>query len=228
MERKFERVSDVWGADHHGDMKRVEGFVKALGFADKFKIILHQFVQIVKDKKPVRMSKRSGNYILVDEVLKEVGLDVLRFFMLQYSANAHLNFDLKLAKERSKKNPVFYIQYAHARINSIIAKSKIENLEFKSTNLNLKLLKNKEEINLIKKLIQYPDIVLQTSQDFQVQRLPICAIELADTFHNFYEKCQVISNNNEETKARLALVTACQIVLKNCLELMGISAPRKM
>ncbi len=228
VERGFDKVIDVWGADHHGDIKRIKGFVKALGYADKFDIILHQFVRLTKDGKEVRMSKRKGIYVLTDDLVKEVGKDVFRFFMLQYSANSHLDFDLKLAKERSEKNPVFYVQYVSARIHGILAKLKTKNEKLKTTGQNLKLLKEPAELELIKQLIKFPDLVGEISQDYQVQKLPFYAIGLADRFHNFYEKCRVISKDNQKQQARLALISACQIVLKNCLALMGISAPEKM
>ncbi|GAG69488.1 unnamed protein product, partial [marine sediment metagenome] len=148
-----------------------------------------------------------------------------RFFMLQYSANSHLDFDLDQAKERSEKNPVFYVQYACARIHGILAKSEIRNPKSET---NLKVLIHPTELALIKQLIKFPDLVGEISQDYQVQKLPFYAIGLADRFHNFYEKCRVISKDNQKQQARLALISACQIVLKNCLALMGISAPEKM
>ena len=213
---------------------------------DKFDIILHQFVRLMKDGKEARMSKRKGIYVLTDDLLKEVGRDVFRFFMLQYSVNSHLDFDLELAKERSEKNPVFYIQYACARIHGILAKLKTsasaksyggstealgeggQSSKLKTTSQNLKLLKEPAELDLIKQLIRFPDLIAEISQDYQIQKLPFYAIRLADKFHNFYERCRVICRDKQKQQARLALISACQIVLKNCLKLMGVSAPEKM
>lgn len=226
LERKFDKAIDVWGADHHGDVSRIKGFVKALGYEDKFEIILHQFVRIVVDGKEVRMSKRTGNFIAVDDVLEEVGVDAYRFYMLAYDLNSHLNFDLNLAKEQSQKNPVFYVQYAYARIASILAKSPNHSAD---SNLSITtLITDPAELSLIKELIKLPDIVIETAGDYQVQRLPFYAQELANKFHNFYENCRVISEDKNLTLARIELIKATQIVLKKTLDLMGISAPDKM
>ncbi len=222
LERKFDKAIDVWGADHHGDVSRIKGFVKALGFEDKFEIVIHQFVHIVVDGKEVRMSKRTGNFIAVDDVLAEVGVDAYRFYMLAYDLNSHLNFDLKLAKEKSEKNPVYYVQYAYARISSILAKAK------SVQESDLSLIKEPAEIALTKELIKLPDIIIETAEDYQVQKLPHYALELATKFHNFYEKCRVISEDEKLTAARINLIKATQIVLKKTLDLMGISAPEKM
>lgn len=227
FDRGFDKAIDVWGADHHGDVARIKGFVKALGFEKKFDILMHQFVRIVKDGREVRMSKREGNYILVDDLLREVGKDVYRFFMLTYAPNSHLVFDLDLAKEKSQKNPVYYVQYAYARIHSILAKIKNEKSEIK--NIDYKLLNKPEELALIKQLIKLPELVSEIVGDYQVQKLTTYAIRLAESFHHFYEKCPVINAESEELKlARSTLLEATQIVLKNTLDLMGISAPEKM
>ena len=227
-ERKFDFAIDVWGADHYGDIARIKGFVKALGHENTFEVILHQFVRIIVEGKEVRMSKRTGQFVAVDDLLKEVGKDVYRFFMLNYDLNSHINFDLKLAKERSEKNPVFYIQYAHARINSILAKLKTQSSNVKTTTKNLELLDSPAEIGLIKQLIKLPELVLEIVDDYQVQKLPAYSIELARAFHNFYEECPILQAEENLKNARLKLVRATQIVLKNTLDLMGVSAPERM
>lgn len=235
-ERKFDRVIDVWGADHHGDVARIKGFVKALGYEDKFEIILHQFVRVTVDGKEVRMSKRTGNFIAVEDLLKEVGKDVYRFFMLAYDLNSHLTFDLNLAKEQSQKNPVYYVQYAFARIHSILTKSlpadasrqAMQAGEKISNDQILKLLKEPAEIALIKQLTKLPNLVEEIGQNYQIQKLPFYAMELANAFHYFYENCPVLQAEEEIKLARLELLKATQIVLKNTLDLMGISAPEKM
>lgn len=228
IDRKFDFCINIWGADHYGDIKRVEGVVEALGFKDKFKIIIHQFVRLVKDGKEVRMSKRKGVYVLVDDLLKEISADVYRFFMLEYALNTHMDFDLDLAKENSQKNPVFYVQYAYARIQSILAKVQNLESEIRGNTEYLQLLKEPAEIALIKELIKFPDLVLEIATDYQVQRLPAYALKLAKSFHNFYEKCPILKAEENVKNARLELLQATQIVLKNTLDLMGISAPERM
>jgi len=235
-ERKFDRVINIWGADHHGDVKRVKGFVEALGFKDKFEIILMQFVRLVQDGKPTRMSKREGVYVLVDDVLKEIGRDVFRFFMLMHSPNTHMDFDLDLAKEQSDKNPVYYVQYAYARICSILRKSGIEQIANSKSQdnhtplaISYKPLSHPSELALIKQLIRLPEIIADTALDYQVHRLPQYSLDLVRGFHKFYEDCKVLDENNKDlTQSRLALCEATRIVLKNTLSSMGISALEKM
>ncbi len=228
VERKFDRIINVWGADHHGDISRIKGFVAALGLQDKLSILIHQFVRIIKDGQEVRMSKRAGNYITVDELLDEVGLDIARFFFLTKSPTTHLNFDLDLAKEKSDKNPVYYLQYAFARITSILQKAKEAGLKAKSDDNSLKLLLHESELNLLKELIRLPEVIEDITKDYQVQRLPQYAKDLAGAFHRFYRDCRVITEDRKLSSARLSLVLASQIVLKNVLDLMGVSSPEKM
>jgi len=226
--KKFDKVIDIWGADHHGNVAGLQAGIEALGHKGKLDIIILQFVTVLEKGVVLKMSKRRGVYVTIDELLEAVGLDVVRFFFLQESANTHLNFDLSLAKEQSEKNPVFYVQYAYARICSILKKLKTQSSKLKTTIENLKLLKHPSELELIKQLIRFPEIVDDTSKDYQVQRIPQYAIDLATSFHQFYRDCRVLSSDKELTRARLALILATQIVLKNTLGLMGISAPEKM
>lgn len=233
---KFDRVIDIWGADHHGYVARLQAAGKALGAWDenKLKIIIMQLVRLMSGGKEVKMSKRAGTYVTLDELLDEISLDVARFFFLMYSPDTHMNFDLDLAKEQGEKNPVYYVQYAHARICSIFRKSdKMSDIK----NANFDLLEHESELKLIKQLIRFPEIVEDVARDYQVHRLPHYAIELVKTFHKFYEDCRVLAPSTAEgidekapelTQARLALVQATQITLKNTLELMGINAPEKM
>ncbi len=224
FERGFDKVIDIWGADHAGDVKRVLGGIEALGYGNKLKILIHQMVRLIKGGKEVRMSKRAGIYVTLEELVDEVGLDVARFFFLMNSLDTHMDFDLDLAKERSEKNPVFYVQYAHARISSILRKAK----SLKPQAKNLELLNHQAELNLIRQLIKFPEIIEDTARDYEVHRLPYYAMQLATTFHDFYEKCRVISDDKELSQARLALVNATKIVLENVLGVMGISAPERM
>ena len=171
-----------------------------------------------------RMSKRAGLYVEMDELLDKVGPDAVRFFFLQKSADTHLNFDLALAKEQSAKNPVYYVQYAHARICSILRKTK----QSRTVSEGQSLINHPAELSLIRKLIRFPEIIGEIARDYQVQRLPYYSLELATVFHRFYEQCRVLDDNKELAQARIGLIQATQIVLKNTLELMGISAPEKM
>jgi arginyl-tRNA synthetase len=228
FKRGFKKLVFFWGADHHGYINRLKAAAEALGFdKEKIDMIVMQMVRLFENGKEVKMSKRSGIYVTIDELVDEVGLDVVRFFFLSRTPDTQFNFDLNLAKEKSEKNPVYKIQYAFARICSILRKSgkfKILNPKSQIT----ELLKEPEEINLIKQLVKFPEIIEATAKDCQIHRLPQYALEFAEKFHAFYENCQVISEDKNLAKARLALVLAVKIVLKNTLDLMGISAPEKM
>src|SRR3989344_5765930 len=227
--RKFDKVIDIWGADHHGDMLRLSGVLKVLGIdLERLIILLNQFVRLVSGGKEFKFSKRAGTFITLEELVDEVGLDAARFFFLMYSLNTHMDFDMALAKERSQKNPVYYVQYAHARIASILAKIKNQKSKIKITKQNLKLLNTKPELNLIRKLIEYPEILSEIAKNYEIHRLPRYALELAREFHNFYEKERVITEDKNLTSARLVLVTATKIVLANTLNLMGIKSTDKM
>jgi len=222
--RKFDKVIDVWGADHHGDMLRLLGVLKVLGIdLERLKILLNQFVRLVSGGKEVKFSKRAGTFITLEELIDEVGLDAARFFFLMYSLNTHMDFDMELAKQRSEKNPVYYVQYAHARLSSILKKAgKI------SKTLDFERLKEDGELNLIRKLVEFPELLDEVSRNYEVHRLARYSMELARKFHNFYEKYRVITEDENLTSARLGLVTATKIVLANTLNLMGIKAPDKM
>jgi len=223
--RGFDKLFFFLGADHYGYVARLRAAVEVLGYKkEQVEAIVMQLVRLFKDGQEVRMSKREGTYITMDELLDEVSVDAARFFFLMRGANTHLNFDMNLAKEQSSKNPVYYVQYGHARISSILRKQKPSLL----SRPDFKLLKEKEELDLIKQLIKITEVVESISQDYQVQRLTQYSTELADAFHQFYEKCRVISEDKKLTQARLALVLATKIVLKNTLSLMGISAPESM
>ncbi len=242
IERGFAKIIMNLGADHFGYLKRFEAAAKALGFAGKIEFIVCQLVRLVKDGKEVRMSKRAGNVVYVDDLIEEVGTDAARFFFLMYSPNTHMNFDLGLAKERSQKNPVFYVQYAHARICSILAKSEILNPKSETNskleipvspadgkNSKPELLIHEKELSLIKELNKFPELIEEISESYEVHKLPHYAIKLADKFHSFYDECRVIDEANPElSKARLLLVNAVRIVLAETLELIGVSAPKSM
>ena len=227
VSRKYNLIINGWGADHWSYKTRLMAAAKVLGFDNRLKIIVGQFVRLVEKGKEVKMSKRGGTFFALEDLINEVGLDVVKFFFLTKSVDTHMDFNLDLAKEQSEKNPVYYVQYAHARICSILrkcGKSEIRNLKSE----NLKLLNHPSELALIKQLIRLPEVVEDTVKDYQVQRISQCALDLATSFHQFYRDCQVISEKEGLNKSRLNLILATKIVFKNILNLMGISAPEKM
>jgi arginyl-tRNA synthetase len=231
MERGFGRLIMGLGADHHGYVSRLRAAAKALGFDGDFRFIISQLVRITKDGKEARMSKRAGNVVEISELIEKVGHDVTRFFFLMYSPDTHMNFDLGLAEEKSQKNPVFYVQYAHARICSILRKA--EETRNKMQDMNngeyLDLLVHEKELSLIKELNRFPELVEEIGKTYEVHKLPYYAIKLADKFHSFYNACKVIDEENLGlTKARIRLITAVRIVLGETLNLIGVEAPEKM
>ncbi len=231
--RKFDKVIDIWGADHHGYAPRLKAAVAALGIpVENLEIIITQLVRLVKNGKEVKISKRAGTFLTLEELISEVGLDAARFFFLMYSPNTHMDFDMELAKQRSEKNPVYYVQYAYARLCSILRKAQISKPKFQTKSKaqisNFKLLREKGELNLIRKLVEFSELLSEVSRNYEVHRLARYSMELAREFHNFYEKYRVITEDENLTSARLGLVTATKIVLANVLNLMGIKAPDKM
>lgn len=234
IKRGYNLLIDIWGADHFGYKKRLEvaleeAFKPKLNWDGKLIILISQFVRLVENGKEFKVSKRAGTFVTLEELIDEVGLDGARFFFLQRGLDTHMDFDLSLAKEQSKKNPVYYVQYAYARIHGILAKSKFQNPNSKNMENNLSTLIEESEKKLIKKILQLPDVIGEIIEDYQTQRLPRYALEIADAFHNFYEHCRVLDEKNAQIAlARLSLIRATGIVLKNTLDLMGISAPERM
>jgi len=228
FERGFDKAINIWGTDHHGDVPRLKAGVGALGYdPSRLEILLHQLVVLKQKDQKLKMSKRAGNLVLLEELLSDVGKDAIRFFFLSKDLNTHMEFDIDLAKEQSNKNPVYYIQYAYARLNQIFGKSQ-ETVGDDKFNGDLSLLKEPEETALIKKMVRFPELVEEVSSNFMVHHLAQYAYELASSFHNFYEKNRVVQDDKELEKARLILCSAVKIVLGQCLLLMGISAPEKM
>ncbi len=227
MERGFTLLIETWGADHHGYVGRFKAAAQALGFTGQIHFLIVQLVKVVKDGVEVRMSKRAGNVVTIDELIETVGHDVARFFFLMYAPETHMNFDLGLAEERSQKNPVYYVQYAHARLCSILRKAEEEHATSKKA--DLALLVHAKERELIRELMFFPELIEVVATDFSVHKLPQYAMKLADKFHSFYDACRVIdADNSDLTGARLELVRATKNVLAETLALMGISAPEKM
>ncbi len=233
INRGFDKLIYFWGADHHGYVKRIESAGRSFGLdSEKIAIIVMQLVRLFEGNKEIRMSKRAGKYFTIDKLIDEVGLDVARFFFLTKSPETHLNFDLRLAKEQSEKNPVYYLQYAYARISSILRKTKDEkNLSTaknKKQQIDYKLLSHSSELRVIRQLIGFPEVIEDIGKDYQVQKLPQYSIDLAADFHRFYSSCQVLTRDQGLRNARINLALATKTVLKNSFDLMGISSPEKM
>lgn len=226
--RGFDRVYNIWGPDHHGYIPRIKAAVQALGHnVDELEILIVQLASIYRNGQPVSMSTRKGEFISLREVLNDVGRDAARFFFLMRSISAHLDFDLDLAKKQTPENPVYYIQYAHARIHSIIEKSKDSGLLKKMEGLSL--LKEVEEISLIKKIGSFTEVLAQCAGQMEPFGLVNYLQELATCFHRFYDHHKVVDLEHVDLSSeRLALIDAARIVLANGLRLLGVSMPEKM
>jgi len=230
FERGFDRLIDIWGPDHHGHVTRMKAGVQALGYsADKFEIMLHQIVRLFSGGEMVRMSKRAGDIIPLRDLIDEVGPDAARFFFLMRSADSHLDFDLELAKKESSENPVYYVQYAHARICSIFRSADEHGVILpKPGAANLSLLQHPRELDLIRKLADFPEEIETAAALREPHRMTRYAQEIASMLHLFYTDCRVLGDDPALTQARLALLQATRIVLQNTLGILGISAPESM
>jgi len=228
--RGFDIVIDIWGADHHGHVPRLKGAMKALGIdPERLQVILMQLVRLFRNGEVVRMSKRTGKVITLRDLIDEVGTDAARFFFNLRSYDSHLDFDLDLAVQESNENPVFYVQYAHARICSILRNLAMEGVELKEIgDIDLSVLKEEEELDLIRKLSEYPDEIIQAAKKYEPHRITRYVLDLASLFHTFYNSCRVKNEDRNLMMARLVLVDCVRIVIKNVLDLMKISAPEKM
>ena len=224
--RGFTWLINLWGPDHHGYISRIKAAVQALGKdADSLSLIIVQLATIFRAGQQIQMSTRRGQYITLREVLDDVGCDAARFFFMMRRTDSHLDFDLEVAKKKTSENPVYYVQYAHARISSILGNSP---LRLKTRELNPVLLEEPEEIALIKKLWELfyiLEVCLKTTDPYM---LTVYLQELAETFHKFYDRHRVLGQDQQLTQARLALIEACRIVISCGLDLLGISSPRKM
>ncbi len=227
LERNFDRVIDIWGADHQGHVSRLKAVVGALGIdPDRLELIIHQMVTLRRGGEMVRISKRSGDLVTLREVIDEVGTDACRYFFLSRSANSQMDFDLELAKRESQDNPVYYIQYAHARIASILRLAEERGITYE--NGDVSLLTTEPELTLIRKLLLLPELIETVCQTLEPHHLTYFAQDLAATFHRFYKECRVISDDTALTPARLKLVGAAKTVLARTLHLMGMTAPDRM
>lgn len=228
--RGFDWAIDLWGADHHGHVARMKASMEPFGISsDNLKVVLFQLVRLYRDGELARMSKRTGKAISLEDLLEEVGKDAARFFFNLKTSGSHLDFDLDLAVTQSNENPVFYVQYAHARICSLIRKLKEENISPRPVNeVDLTLLQEKEEIELIRKLSEYPEEIALSAKSLEPSRLTRYVMDVAACFHSFYNACRVKGENEELMMARIILVDCTRIVIKNILELISIKAPDRM
>lgn len=228
FERGFGTMINLWGADHHGYIARVKAAMSALGFdADKLKILLLQMVSLYRGGELVKMSKRTGESITLRELMEEVGTDAARYFFLMRSIDSQLDFDLDLAKKQSSENPVYYIQYAHARICSIFRQAEEVGLKLDGVP-KLSMMTTAAEIDLINKIFEYPTEIEKAAVEFAPQRIARYAYDLAAQFHSFYRDCRILGVDVELAKARLALIKVTAHTIKHALNLLGVSAPTSM
>ena len=227
FEREYDLIVDLFGSDHSATYPDVMAGCKALGYdVDKVKVLIHQFVTIMENGEIVKMSTRKANFITIDELIDDVSADVVRYFFIMRNMNSHLNFDIDLAKKQSDENPVFYLQYAHARIASILRMTSQEELSLSLE--NLAGLTHESEVRLFKKLHQYEEEVLYAAENFEPHKIANYLEELAATFHKFYTDCRILGTEKDLAEARIALAKAVQIVIKNGLGILKVSAPEKM
>lgn len=227
VKRGFQRAINIWGADHQGHVSRLKAAVSALGIEpERLAVLITQMVTLRRGAEIVKLSKRAGEIISMREVLEEVGTDPCRYFFLSRSADSQMDFDLELAKRQSHENPVYYVQYAHARVASVLRIAEERGLDPLAGNVSR--LSDEAELGLIRKMLLLPELVESAAETLEPQALPHYALDLATAFHNFYERCRIISEDEALTLARLELVAATRIVLGRVLSLMGMSAPERM
>jgi arginyl-tRNA synthetase len=227
VERKFDKVINIWGADHQGHVSRMKAVVGALGIdQSRLTVIISQMVTLRRGEELVKISKRTGDIITLQEVVSEVGADACRFIFLSRSADAQMDFDLELAKKESPENPVYYVQYAHARISSIMRLAQERKIDFSDG--NIALLTTEPELALIRKIILLPEVIEVIAQTLEPHHLAYYAQDLATAFHSFYKLCRVVTEDEALTKARLKLVQAARIALAQTLRLMGMSVLDRM
>ena len=228
INRKHDRLIDIWGPDHQAQIKSLQSSITALGYPDNIlDILIVQQVHIKEAGKLIKMSKRTGTIKTLEELLCNVPKDVVKFFLLMRSNSQHLDFDLELALKESEENPVYYVQYAFARINSILKKAKDMGFEYSDT-LGKKLLKENEEITLAKAILRYIEVLEDAARHLEPYMVTYYLIDLSRTFHYFYQKIRVIGDDKKLTQARLALIYKTKETIKNGLDILGISSPERM
>ena len=229
LRRGFGMLIDIWGSDHHGYVPRVKAAVEALGYpSDALRILLVQFVNLIRDGRKISMSTRSGEFITLREVIEEVGPDAARFFFLSKRCDSHLDFDLDLAKRQSKDNPVYYVQYAHARVSAIFRIAAERGIDSDMTNPDLTAFSLPEEYKIIKHLADFPDMLAEAAELLEPHRVTFYLMGLAELFHAYYHDNRVLIEDARVKKARLYLVEAVRQVVANGLKILGVSAPNRM
>lgn len=231
FDRGYDRIIDIWGADHHGYITRVNAALSALKLdTRKLDILLVQFASLYRGETKVQMSTRSGQFVTLRELRNEVGKDASRFFYVMRKSDQHLDFDLELAKSQSQDNPVYYVQYVHARICSIKRQMQEKGLQFSlATDVaELTLLEETHERILLATLAAYPETVLVAANNYEPHQIAYYLRDLAHEFHTYYNACQILVDDEKLRKARISLVSAIQQVIKNGLDLLGVSAPEAM
>jgi arginyl-tRNA synthetase len=228
FKRGFKRIIDIWGADHHGYVPRMKAVIQALGHdPESLNILLVQLVSLMREGKPVAMSTRAGEFVTLKEVVDEVGVDAARYIFLTRRHDSHLEFDLELAKRQSSENPVYYVQYAHARISSLFREAAERGVSL-SESVDTSLLNLPEELDLISDLGNYPEIIEGSAVTLEPHRITYYLHGLASKLHSYYYKYRIITDDPEQTHARLFLIKAVGIVIRNALKILGVSAPEKM
>ncbi len=229
LDRGYESLVDIWGSDHHGYVPRVKAGMDALGYApDKLRVMLVQFVNLIREGKKISMSTRSGEFVTLREVLDEVGTDAARFFFLTKRSDSHLDFDLDLAKRQSRDNPVYYVQYVHARISSIFRIAVERNVDSDISDPDLSALDLPEEEAIMKSLADFPDMLAEAADAMEPHRVTFYLVELSDLFHSYYHDNKVLTQDDRVRKARLFLVEAVRQVIHNGLSILGVTAPDRM
>jgi arginyl-tRNA synthetase len=230
LDRNYDKNIYIWGSDHHGDVMRLKAAAEVLEAGPgKVEVIIGQFINLIRGKRPVRMSKRKGIYFTLRDLLNELNRDVIRYFFVMNSFDTPIDFDIDLAKEKSMKNPVYYVQYAHARIESILKKAKENGIEIPSLDkINFNFISEPDEISLAKELIFYPYVIKKACQNRATHIITNYLENLAKLFHLFYTNCRVIGEDKNITNSRLSLILATKQVFKNALSILGVSAPKSM
>jgi arginyl-tRNA synthetase len=230
FERHFQKLINVWGADHHGYVPRLKAAMQGLGYdPNVLQIVLVQMVQLTRGGEPVRMGKRTGEFVALEEVLEEVGGDAARFFFLMRKSDSHLDFDLDLAKKQSSENPVFYVQYAHARVASIFEQAVKAGMDLGDRGaVPVERLELAEELELVRKMIQFNDVLEESVRELEPHRMVFYLLDLAGEFHRYYNRTRVISEDLELSRARLLLIENVQKTVRRGLEILGVNAPLKM
>ncbi|MGD9376231.1 MAG: DALR anticodon-binding domain-containing protein, partial [Anaerolineae bacterium] len=230
VQRGFDWVIDVWGADHQGHAPRMKAMMRALNLdPERLTLLIYQMVTLLESGEQVRLSKRAGTSVELRDLLDDIGADATRFFLVSRAADSQMELDLALAREQSSENPVYYVQYGHARIASILSYAEEQN--HTDAGADVSLLSHPAELTLIRKMLELPEVVSLAAENLAPHHLPYYAQDLASSFHSFYRDCRVVSSDpadDEITKARLRLAKAAKIVLAQTLKLIGVSAPERM